>query len=238
MTELNVDQSEIAKFESMAERWWDPHGDFKPLHQLNPVRANYIDQRAKVAEKSYLDIGCGGGLLTEAMAQRGAQVSGIDLGQAPLEVAKLHALESGVKIHYEHISAEAVAERQPESFDVVSCLEMLEHVPDPAQTIHACAQIAKPGAHLFFSTINRNPKAYLMAIIGAEYVMHWLPKGTHEYKKFITPSEMGGWIRAAGLELRDVSGFTYNLLTRSFTVSPDDVDVNYIVHAVKPGKSS
>lgn len=230
----NVDESEIAKFERMASRWWDKHGDFKPLHDINPCRSNYIDSRAKVAEKNLLDVGCGGGILCEAMAQRGANVCGIDMGEAPLEVAKLHMLESELTINYEKSTAEAFAEKHPEKFDVVSCLEMLEHVPDPAQTIQACATLAKPGGDLFFSTINRNPKSYLFAILGAEYLLKWLPKGTHEYKKFIRPSELAKWVRAANLELIDVSGIVYNPLTQQFKINPNDVDVNYIVHVKKP----
>ena len=233
-TAKNVDPSEIAKFERMASRWWDPNGEFKPLHDLNPVRANYIDGHAKVAEKTLLDIGCGGGILSESMAQRGARVTGIDMGEGPLEVARLHALESNVDVNYQHATAEEFAEQKPEQFDVVTCLEMLEHVPEPAETIAACAKLVKPGGHLFFSTINRNPKAYAMAILGAEYILKWLPKGTHEYKKFIRPSEMASWIRQANLDLKDISGLTYNPFTKQFKVNPNDVDVNYIVYATKP----
>ncbi len=234
MTHSNVDENEIAKFERLASRWWDPNGEFKPLHKLNPVRANYIDEYAKVAEKKLIDIGCGGGILSEAMAHRGAMVTGIDMGEAPLEVARLHALESQVEIDYKRTTAEEYAEAQSENFDVICCLEMLEHVPNPEHTVKACAELAKPGAYLFFSTINRNPKSYGMAILGAEYILRWLPKGTHEYKKFIRPSELAHWIREAGLSLIDASGLTYNIFTQQFQISSNDVDVNYIVCAKKP----
>ncbi len=230
----NVDAGEIAKFERMANRWWDPQGDFKPLHQMNPVRANYIDLKAKVAEKKLLDIGCGGGLLSEAMAQRGALVTGIDMGEAPLEVARLHADASGLTIDYRRITAEQLAAEAPEQFDVVTCLEMLEHVPDPAQVINACFTLVKPGGHVFFSTLNRTPKAYLMAVLGAEYVLRWLPRGTHEYKKFIRPSELAAWSRQAGLQVRDLTGIVYNPFNQTFRTVAGDVDVNYIMHLQKP----
>ncbi|WNO07880.1 bifunctional 2-polyprenyl-6-hydroxyphenol methylase/3-demethylubiquinol 3-O-methyltransferase UbiG [Teredinibacter sp. KSP-S5-2] len=231
---LNVDPSEISKFERMANRWWDLNGEFKPLHEINPIRANYVDARSPVAEQRLVDIGCGGGIFCEAMAQRGAMVTGIDMGAAPLEVAKLHSLESGVTVDYQQKTVEQLAEEQPESFNIVTCLEMLEHVPDPAQVVYACAQLAKPGAHLFFSTINRNIKSYGMAVVGAEYLLKLLPKGTHEYKKFIRPSELASWVRLAGLELHDVSGITYNPLTKRYRLNPDDVDVNYLIHVRKP----
>ncbi|WP_323844661.1 bifunctional 2-polyprenyl-6-hydroxyphenol methylase/3-demethylubiquinol 3-O-methyltransferase UbiG [Microbulbifer magnicolonia] len=230
----NVDPAEIAKFEQLASRWWDREGEFKPLHEINPLRANYIDQRAPVAGKKLLDVGCGGGILTEAMAQRGAEVTGIDMGEAPLNVAKLHALESGVKVDYRRIPVEELAREQPASFDIVTCLEMLEHVPDPASVIRACADLVKPGGQLFFSTINRTAKGWLLAVVGAEYVLRLLPKGTHEYAKFIRPSEMGAWLREAELEIRDITGMTYNPLTRSYKLNPRDVDVNYLVYASKP----
>lgn len=230
----NVDPAEIAKFEQLASRWWDLEGEFKPLHEINPLRANYIDQRAPVAGKRLLDVGCGGGILTEAMAQRGAEVTGIDMGEAPLNVARLHALESGVKVDYRRMPVEELAGEQPGSFDIVTCLEMLEHVPDPASAIRACAALVKPGGQLFFSTINRTAKGWLFAVVGAEYVLRLLPKGTHEYAKFIRPSEMGAWLREADLELRDITGMTYNPLTRSYKLNPRDVDVNYLVHATKP----
>lgn len=248
----NVDSAEIAKFERMASRWWDKDGDFKPLHEINPLRANYIDERAPVAAKKILDIGCGGGILCEALAQRGAEVTGIDLGEAPLEVAKLHRLESALDIDYRKISAEELAESKTKErleqsngtdiktntqadnrYDIVTCLEMLEHVPDPSQTVKACAELCKPGGDLFFSTINRNPKSYLFAIIGAEYVLKLLPKGTHEYKKFIRPSELASSIRKAELVLNDMCGMVYNPLTKKYKLQQNDVDVNYIVHAKK-----
>ncbi|MFC6632060.1 bifunctional 2-polyprenyl-6-hydroxyphenol methylase/3-demethylubiquinol 3-O-methyltransferase UbiG [Microbulbifer taiwanensis] len=230
----NVDPAEIAKFEQLASRWWDREGEFKPLHEINPLRANYIDQRAPVAGRKLLDVGCGGGILTEAMAQRGAEVTGIDMGEAPLNVAKLHALESGVNVDYRRMPVEKLAREQPASFDIVTCLEMLEHVPDPASAIRACAALVKPGGQLFFSTINRTAKGWLFAVVGAEYVLRLLPKGTHEYGKFIRPSEMGAWLREADLELRDITGMTYNPLTRSYKLNPRDVDVNYLMHACKP----
>lgn len=231
--ELNVDSAEIAKFERLAARWWDMEGEFKPLHDLNPLRANFIDERAAVAEKNLVDIGCGGGILCEAMAQRGAKVTGIDMGDAPLEVAKLHSLESGVNVDYQKTTAEQFAATHPEQFDIVTCLEMLEHVPDPAQTIAACAKLVKPGGDIFFSTINRNPKAYLLAVIGAEHVLKMLPKGTHDYDKFIRPSELAQWMRQADLELVEMSGMTYNPLTKHYKLNSKDVSVNYIVHARK-----
>jgi len=230
----NVDPAEIAKFEQLASRWWDRSGEFKPLHEINPLRANYIDQRAPVAGQRLLDVGCGGGILSESMAQRGAEVTGIDMGEAPLKVAKLHALESGIQVDYRRIQVEELAAQQPGSFDIVTCLEMLEHVPDPASVIRACAALVKPGGQLFFSTINRTAKGWLFAVVGAEYVLRMLPKGTHEYGKFIRPSEMGAWLREAGLEARDITGMTYNPLTRRYKLDPRDVDVNYLMHASKP----
>jgi len=237
MTETNrpnIDQAEIAKFEALASRWWDPDGEFKPLHQMNPVRADYIETRSAVAGKKYVDIGCGGGILTEDIARRGAEVTGIDMGQAPLSVARLHALESGVNVDYRHATAEDLAQEQPESYDIVSCLEMLEHVPEPQSVINACARLVRPGGNLYFSTINRNPKAFLLAIVGAEYIAGLLPKGTHEYKKFIRPSELSQCIRNAGLEVVEVTGMLYNPFNGKFRLSSNDVDVNYIIHAQKP----
>lgn len=229
----NVDQAEIAKFEALASRWWDKSSEFKPLHDINPLRCNYIDERSPVAGKKVLDVGCGGGILSEALAQRGADVSGIDMGAAPLQVAKLHSLESGVTVNYRQITAEELAEQEAGQYDIVTCLEMLEHVPDPASVIRACATLCKPGGHVYFSTINRNPKAYAMAVVGAEYILKMLPKGTHEYSKFIRPSELGSWIRQADLQLQDMTGLTYNPLTKTYKLKPSDVDVNYMVHTTK-----
>lgn len=230
----NVDQNEIAKFEALASRWWDAESEFKPLHEINPLRCNYIDQYSPVAEKKVLDVGCGGGLITESLTHRGAIVTGIDMGVAPLSVAKLHALESGLNIDYQQITAEAMAEQFPNHYDVVTCLEMLEHVPDPASVIRACAAMVKPGGHVYFSTINRNPKAYAFAVLGAEYVLKLLPKGTHEYAKFIRPSELAQWMREAGLDMQHITGLTYNPLTKRYKLNPQDVTVNYMVHAYKP----
>ena len=234
MSDTNFDPREIAKFEALASRWWDRESEFKPLHQINPLRANWIDGHAPVAEKTLLDVGCGGGILAEAMAQRGALVTGIDMGAAPLSVAELHRLESGVEVSYRQISAESLAAEQPGAFDIVTCLEMLEHVPDPASVIEACATLVKPGGHLFFSTINRNPKSYAFAIVGAEYILRLLPRGTHEYSKFIRPSELAQWLREAGLELAHMTGMVYNPLTKVYRLKDGDVDVNYLVHARRP----
>lgn len=228
----NVDHAEIAKFEALAHRWWDRESEFKPLHDINPLRVNWIDERASIAGKKVLDVGCGGGILSEAMALRGAQVTGIDMGEAPLAVARLHQLETGVDVTYRQITAEALAQEMPEQFDVVTCLEMLEHVPDPASIIRACYQLVKPGGQVFFSTINRNPKAFLFAIVGAEYIMGLLPRGTHEFKKFIRPSELRAWSRAAGLQVQDIIGLTYNPLTKRYKLEAD-VDVNYMLHTTK-----
>ena len=230
----NVDATEIAKFESMASRWWDKEGDFKPLHEINPLRVDFINERSPVAGKALLDVGCGGGILTESMQQLGASVTGIDMGQAPLAVAKLHARESGIHVEYRQSTVEQVAEAEPESRDVVTCLEMLEHVPDPGSVIEACAAVTKPGGDLYFSTINRNPKSFLFAIVGAEYVLRMLPRGTHEYRKFIRPSELAGWIREANLELKEITGMTFNPLSKEYRLNQKDVDVNYLVHARKP----
>jgi 2-polyprenyl-6-hydroxyphenyl methylase/3-demethylubiquinone-9 3-methyltransferase len=231
---INVDPQEIAKFEALASRWWDRNSEFKPLHEINPLRANYIDQHSPVAGKRLVDVGCGGGILAESMAQRGATVTGIDMGEAPLSVAKLHQLESGVKVNYLQSTAEQLAAEEAGNFDIVCCLEMLEHVPDPASVVAACAELAQPGGALYFSTINRNPKAYVFAIVGAEHILQLLPAGTHEYEKFIKPSELASWIRDAGLVLEDMTGLTYNPLTKHYRLNPKDVAVNYMVRAVKP----
>lgn len=228
----NVDPNEISKFEALAYRWWDTDSEFKPLHDINPLRLNYIDDRTHLQGKKVIDIGCGGGILAESMARRGATVTGIDMGATPLSVAQMHALESQVEVDYRQISAEAIATEAPGQFDAVTCMEMLEHVPDPASVIAACATLVKPGGDVFFSTLNRNPKAFLLAIIGAEYVMNMLPKGTHEYGKFIKPSELEKWARSVGLELRNISGMTYNPLFQSYRLGKD-VDVNYLMHFTK-----
>lgn len=230
----NVDAGEIAKFEALASRWWDRNSEFKPLHQINPLRANWIDLHAPVAGKKILDVGCGGGILTEALAARGAEVTGIDMGDAPLAVAKLHALESGVNVNYEKSTAEDYAAGYAEQFDTVTCLEMLEHVPDPTAVVAACAQLVKPGGRVFFSTINRNPKSFAFAIVGAEYLLRLLPKGTHEYGKFIKPSELGRWIRNAKLAMNSMTGLVYNPITRHYRLDDNNVSVNYMVYASKP----
>ena len=230
----NVDPNEIRKFEELASRWWDRNSEFKPLHDINPLRANWIDALAPVAEKKILDVGCGGGILCEALAQRGANVTGIDMGEAPLAVGNLHSLESGVSVTYEQSTAEDYAGSHAEAFDTVTCLEMLEHVPDPSSVVAACAAMTKPGGTLFFSTINRNPKAYLLAIIGVEYVLRMLPRGTHEYSKFIRPSELGQWIRDAGLDIDQMTGLLYNPITKTYKLDERDVDVNYLICARKP----
>ena len=231
-TKANVDPQEIAKFEALASRWWDRNSEFKPLHDINPLRLGYIDQRIGLPGKRVLDVGCGGGILSEGLSQRGAHVVGIDMGGAPLEVARLHALESGVNVDYQQIPVEELAAKEPGSFDVVTCLEMLEHVPDPASVIMACQKLLKPGGHLFLSTINRNPKAWLFAIVGVEHVLKMLPKGTHEFKKFIRPSELSRFLRLADLDLQDITGMTYNPLTKEYKLGRD-TDVNYLVHATK-----
>jgi len=229
---LNVDPAELQKFAALAHRWWDPNSEFRPLHEINPLRLNLIDQKAALAGKRVLDVGCGGGILSESMALKGAQVTGIDLGEKALKVAQLHQLESGVAVDYRLISAEALATEMPQSFDVVTCMEMLEHVPDPAAVVNACATLVKPGGMVFFSTINRNPKAYLLAVIGAEYVLNLLPRGTHEYEKFIKPSELSAWSRRAGLSLTGMTGMRYNPLSKRYWLG-DDVSVNYMLYTTK-----
>jgi|TARA_Y100001001_G_scaffold45536_1_gene40565 2-polyprenyl-6-hydroxyphenyl methylase/3-demethylubiquinone-9 3-methyltransferase len=232
MNQPNVDSGEIAKFNALAERWWDPNSEFRPLHDINPLRLNYIDERLGLPGKRVIDIGCGGGLLSEGMARRGATVTGIDLGEAPLAVARLHAEKSRVEVEYLQVLAEEIAEQRAGEYDAVTCLEMLEHVPDPASVIRACAKLVKPGGQVFFSTINRNPKAFLFAIVGAEYVLRLLPRGTHEYAKLIRPSELAGWSRDAGLDVRDTTGMTYNPVTQVYKLNRD-VSVNYLMHAVR-----
>jgi len=229
MTQANIDYNEINKFEQLASRWWDTQGEFRPLHEINPLRLDYIDERVSLKGKKVLDVGCGGGILAESMALRGAQVTGIDMGKAPLSVARLHALESGAELDYQQITVEELAQQQPGEYDVVSCMEMLEHVPDPSSVITACRRLVKDDGHVFFSTINRNPKSFLFAIVGAEYVLNMLPKGTHEYARFIRPSELDEWARYAGLEIRHISGLSYNPLTRHYHLGRD-VDVNYMTH--------
>ena len=230
----NVDLDEVAKFEALASRWWDKNSEFKPLHEINPLRANYINERASLEGKKVIDIGCGGGILSESLAQFGAQVKGIDMGEAPLEVARLHLKESNLEVDYERITAEQIADREAAQYDVVTCLEMLEHVPDPASAINACMKLVKPGGHVFFSTINRNPKAYLFAIIGAEYILNMLPKGTHDYAKFIQPAELNNYARNAGLEVTHMTGLTYNPLTKIYKLNDKDVSVNYMMHTQRP----
>jgi 2-polyprenyl-6-hydroxyphenyl methylase/3-demethylubiquinone-9 3-methyltransferase len=233
-SEANVDPAEIAKFEALASRWWDRGSEFKPLHDINPLRANFIDERSPVAGKKLIDVGCGGGILAESMAQRGATVTGIDMGEAPLGVARIHQLESGVEVEYRQSTAEQAALEQPGYYDVVCCLEMLEHVPDPGSVIAACAELAKPGGSLYFSTINRNPKAFAFAIVAAEHILKLLPAGTHEYARFIKPSELAGWIRDAGLIMGDMTGLLYNPITAHYRLDPKDVSVNYMVQTSKP----
>ena len=233
MTQANVDKAEIAKFEALAHRWWDRNGEMKALHDINPLRANYIDGIAKVAGKKLLDVGCGAGILSEAMAQRGATVSAIDMGAEPLKVAKLHLFESQLKINYQQSTAEAFAEQHAGEFDVITCMEMLEHVPEPASIINACARLCKPGGDIFFSTINRSPKSYLMAVVAAEYLLQLVPKGTHSYAKLIRPSELANWIREAGLLMKNMAGMEYNPVTKQYSLS-DNTDVNYMIHVHKP----
>ena len=226
---INVDPAEIARFSELAHHWWDPASDFKPLHDINPLRLDYIDRCAGLSGKTVLDVGCGGGILAESMAQRGAQVTGIDLSDKALKVAQLHVLESGVALDYRHASAEDFARERPQHYDIVTCMELLEHVPDPASTVRACATLAKAGGHVFFSTINRNLKSYLFAVVGAEYVLRMLPRGTHRYEKFVKPSELGGFCRQGGLDVREVIGMTYNPLTDRYALGTD-TSVNYLMH--------
>jgi len=233
MRTMNADPLELQKFSELAHRWWDPTSEFRPLHEINPLRLEWINSRVPLAGKTVVDIGCGGGILSESMAKKGAKVTGIDLSEKALKVADLHSLESGVQVRYEMISAEQLAAREPAGYDVVTCMEMLEHVPDPAAVVQACATLVKPGGHVFFSTINRNPKAYLFAVIGAEYVLRMLPKGTHDYAKFITPAELAQSIRNAGLTLETLKGMGYNPLTKMYSLN-QDTDVNYLVACTRP----
>jgi 2-polyprenyl-6-hydroxyphenyl methylase/3-demethylubiquinone-9 3-methyltransferase len=231
--QINVDPQELEKFSQLAHRWWDPNSEFKPLHDINPLRLGWIDERAALAGRRVLDVGCGGGILSESMAVRGAEVTGIDLADKPLKVAQLHLLESGHQVTYRKIAVEELAREQPEHYDVVTCMEVLEHVPDPASQVRACAELLRPGGHAFFATINRNPKSFLFAIVGAEYVLRLLPRGTHEYEKLIRPSELAAFCRGAGLSVVDMVGMTYNPFTKVYALG-SDTDVNYIVHAQKP----
>ena len=231
---LNADQNELDKFSALAHRWWDPSSEFKPLHAINPLRLEWIDSHAAISGKTILDIGCGGGILSESMAQRGAEVTGIDLSDKALAVARLHLLESGNRVNYQKIAAEELASQAAGSFDIVTCMEMLEHVPSPASIIAACAALVKPGGHVFFSTINRNAKAYALAVVGAEYLLKLLPKGTHDYAKFIKPSELSRWAKSVGLEPDELIGMTYNPFTQRYRLGRD-TDVNYLLHTVKAG---
>ncbi|MGA9992930.1 MAG: bifunctional 2-polyprenyl-6-hydroxyphenol methylase/3-demethylubiquinol 3-O-methyltransferase UbiG [Thiobacillaceae bacterium] len=225
----NVDSAEIQKFSELAHHWWDPNSEFKPLHEINPLRLGWIERHCGgLAGKTAVDVGCGGGILSESMAVKGATVTGIDMAEKALKVARLHQLESGVSVDYKLLPVEQLAARQPASFDVVTCMEMLEHVPDPASVVQACARLAKPGGWLFFSTLNRNPKSYLFAVIGAEYLLKLLPKGTHDYAKFIQPAELARMVREAGLELQDLSGMSYNPLTKVYKLGTDTA-VNYLI---------
>jgi 2-polyprenyl-6-hydroxyphenyl methylase/3-demethylubiquinone-9 3-methyltransferase len=228
----NVDPRELEKFSELAHRWWDPRAEFRPLHEINPLRLDHIDGTAGLEGSRVLDVGCGGGILAEGMAARGALVTGIDLAEKPLAVARLHLMESGLSVDYRLVSAETLARERPGAFDVVTCMELLEHVPDPAATVRACGELARPGGHVFFATINRNLKAYLLAVIGAEYLLRLLPRGTHDYARFIRPSELATMCRAAGLSVADLTGMTYNPVTRVYALGRD-TDVNYILHARK-----
>ena len=225
---INVDPAELEKFNQLAHNWWDPNSEFKPLHEINPLRLNYIDQLAGLDGKNVLDVGCGGGILSESMAEKGASVTGIDLGEKPLKIAKLHLLESGNKVDYRQVSVEDLAKEQPHHYDIVTCMEMLEHVPDPESIVRSCAELTKPGGWAFFSTLNRNPKSYLMAVVGAEYILNLLPRGTHDYIKFIKPSELARMARGGGLDVEAITGMTYNPFTKVYSLVRDS-SVNYIM---------
>jgi 2-polyprenyl-6-hydroxyphenyl methylase/3-demethylubiquinone-9 3-methyltransferase len=227
---LNVDPAEVAKFDDLARTWWDKEGDFKPLHAINPLRLDFIRARTMLDGKRVLDVGCGGGILSESLTSSGAEVTGIDMAEKPLQVARLHRFESNLNIDYQLTSIEALSEAQPDTFDVITCMEMLEHVPDPQSVINACRRLLKPNGELFLSTINRNPKAYALAVIGAEYILKLLPRGTHDYDKFIRPSELARWLREAGFKVQDMAGLSYNPLTQVYALT-DDTAVNYLVHA-------
>ena len=232
MDSMNADPLELQKFSELAHRWWDPSSEFRPLHEINPLRLEWINARVPLAGKRVIDIGCGGGILAESMAKKGANVTGIDLSEKALKVADLHSLESGVQVRYQLIAAEAMAEQEAGQYDVVTCMEMLEHVPDPAAIVRACAALVKPGGHLFFSTLNRNPKAYLFAVLGAEYLLRLLPRGTHDYAKFITPAELSQYARNAGLDVNGMKGMGYNPLTKVYSLN-QDTSVNYLVACSK-----
>jgi 2-polyprenyl-6-hydroxyphenyl methylase / 3-demethylubiquinone-9 3-methyltransferase len=229
---VNADPAELEKFSQLAHRWWDPQGEFRPLHEINPLRLDWIDQRAALAGKRVLDVGCGGGILAEPMAGRGASVTGIDLSEKSLRVAELHLLQSKAQVSYEYAAVDDYAERHAGAFDVVTCMELLEHVPEPATMVAACARLVRPGGQVFFSTINRNPKSYLFAVIGAEYLLRLLPRGTHDYLRFIKPSELSRWARDAGLRSAELIGMTYNPLSRRYRLERD-CDVNYLLHCVR-----
>lgn len=232
--DINVDPAEIRKFADIANKWWDMEGEFKPLHAINPLRSDYVERHAPVSGLKVLDVGCGGGILSEELAKRGGKVSGIDMGDAQLDAARMHAIESGLSINYQKIPVEELATQQTGQYDLVTCMEMLEHVPDPGSIINACADLVRPGGWVVFSTINRTPKAFAMAIVGVEYVLNWLPKGTHEYKKFIKPGEMAAAAEAAGLQIQNICGITYNPLFDSYSLNDADVDVNYLMATQKP----
>lgn len=230
---MNADPTELQKFSALAHRWWDPTSEFRPLHEINPLRLEWIDSQASLAGKRVLDVGCGGGILAESMARKGAIVTGIDLSEKALNVAELHSLESGVSVEYRKIETEALAVETPSAFDVVTCMEMLEHVPDPAAVVAACAALVKPGGHVFFSTINRNPKAYLFAVIGAEYILRLLPKGTHDYEKFITPAELSQFVRQAGMTMASIKGLGYNPFFKTYSLN-QNTSVNYMIAVTRP----